>query len=134
MVTDVSSVNLEQTMNQRSLDLNKSRVKFEMVNNAPEIKKPKGSFVGKCLKALGFGSNVGWLFPGVGWIAAAGGQGLGAWGANLDAKAQARNTQPQVPTVITTPGFGMANATLDPTMSVVAHAKLDATQSAIGGI
>lgn len=134
MVTDVSSINLEPNMNQRSVDLNKSRVKFEMVSNAPELKKPKGSFIGKCLKVLGFGSNVGWLFPGVGWITAAGGQGLGRWGANLDAKAQARNAEPQLPTVMTTPGFGMANAALDPTMSVVAQAKLDATQIAIKGM
>lgn len=134
MGTEISSVNLEPTMNSKSIDLNTSRVKFEMVKDVPDPQKPKGSFFGKILKGLGAIGNVGWLFPGVGWIAAAGTQGFGAWGANLDAKAKAKNTQPQTPTVMTTPGFGVVSPSLDPAMSVVAQAKLDATQLAMGGM
>ena len=58
---EVYSVNQEPNLPQKTVDLNKSRVKFEMVNNFPDPPKAKGSFFGKLFKGLGAVSQVGWF-------------------------------------------------------------------------
>lgn len=125
------------------LTANSSRVKFDLVNNVPDM-RPKRSIFGGILRFLGALSAPAFFFPGIGTAIGAAGMSAGMLGGYLQTRAAQQNSaQPQRPIPISYPGLsgtvpgydgGLISPAVfasDPALDLVASSKADAFSHAI---